>query len=326
MFLKKLILFSLLLFIHLNAFAKETLIFVFDVIRHGDRTPLHVIPKASYVWPQGLGQLTPEGMQQEFQRGVEFRKEYVDRTHLLSAHYNNKEIYVLSTNADRTLMSAQSVLLGLYPLGTGPVLSESNQFALPNRFQPVPIHVTAKDASNNAENDFSQQEHKALKKYVFNRPDWIQKNAAMQSEMVRWSRATGFKLKHLSQLRPLGDALYVYQLHHVPLPAGLNAEDVQRIIALGREVSITEYQTKAVADVIGMPLLATINEYLEKASKQKTPLKYVLFSAHDTTIMSLMTTLGSPLTEKPPYGANLKFALYKKDTGGYLIKVTYNAK
>src|SRR5689334_3582694 len=75
---KKLILFSLLLFVHLSASAKETLIFVFDVIRHGDRTPLHVIPKVPYVWPQGLGELTPEGMQQEFQRGVAFRKEYVD--------------------------------------------------------------------------------------------------------------------------------------------------------------------------------------------------------------------------------------------------------
>lgn len=326
MIIKKIIGLFLLLFISIDAFASETLVFVFDVIRHGDRTPLHVIPKVPYEWPQGLGELTPEGMQQEFQRGVEFRKEYVDHAHLLSAHYNNKEISIFSTDANRTLMSAQSVLLGLYPLGTGPVLSKSNQSALPSQFQPVPIHIIPKDGSDNVESDFSQQMYKALKKHVLNRPDWIQKNAALQLEMVKWSQVTGFKLKHLSQLRQLSDALYIYQLHHIPLPAGLSTEDVQRIITIGREATLAEYQTKAVADVIGVPVLAMINDYLEKASQQKTPLKYVLFSAHDATIMSLMTTLGHSLTEKPPYGANLKFSLYKTDSHAYLIKVTYNGK
>ncbi len=78
MIFKKLSLFILLLVIGINVFAQETLVFSFDVIRHGDRTPLREIPKAPHVWLEGLGQLTAEGMQQEFQRGVEFRKKYVE--------------------------------------------------------------------------------------------------------------------------------------------------------------------------------------------------------------------------------------------------------
>jgi len=89
MILKKLNLFILLLFISINAFAQETLVFAFDVIRHGDRTPLRELPKEPHVWSEGLGQLTAEGMQQEFQRGVEFRKKYVADYRLISPNYNN---------------------------------------------------------------------------------------------------------------------------------------------------------------------------------------------------------------------------------------------
>ncbi len=325
MIFKKLGLFILLLVISFNVFAQETLIFAFDVIRHGDRTSLHTIPKVPYVWPQGLGQLTAEGMQQEFQLGVEFRKKYINHFHLLATHFNNKEIYIFSTDADRTLMSAESVLFGLYPLGTGPFLFESNKPALPYHYQPIPIHIKSKDGSDIPDDDGSEY-RKRLKKYVFNRPDWIQKTAALKPEFARWSQATGLKLTTIRQLCQLADTLYIYQLHHVPMPAGLSAEDVKRIIAIGTEGLLTEYQTKEIADIVGSPLLLTITNYLKRASTQKTPLKYVLFSAHDSTIMSLMTTLKSPLNTKPPYGANLNFSLFKTGSSDYLVKITYNGK
>lgn len=324
MTLKKVSLFSTLLMISINAFAQETLIFAFDVIRHGDRTPLRTIPNSPYVWPEGLGQLTAEGMQQEFQRGVAFRKKYIDDYHLLSSHYKNQEIIVFSTNADRTLMSAQSVLLGLYPLGTGPTLSGSNKPALPYHFQPVPIHIKAKDASNFRVID-SDLEHHLLKKHVFTQPEWRLKTEKLRPQLIKWSRVTGMKINNLHQVRHLADILHVYQLHHIPMPVGLSADDVKQIIETGAYASLTEYKTKQIADILGVNLLKTIARYLEQASKQKTSLKYVLFSGHDSTIMSLMTTMQLPLTIKPPYGANLNFALFK--TGNtMLVRVTYNGQ
>jgi len=327
MIFKKLSLFILLLVIGINVFAQETLVFSFDVIRHGDRTPLREIPKAPHVWLEGLGQLTAEGMQQEFQRGVEFRKKYVDDYHLISPSYNNKEIYIFSTDADRTLMSAQSVLLGLYPLGTGPLLSGLKKPALPQQFQPVPIHIKAKDASEvfDFDNDSKQYKH-ILKKYVYTQPDWIAKTAASQPKFAKWSQATGMNITNLHQVRHLADILHVYQIHHVPMPVGLSAEDVKQIIAIGAYASLAEYKTKEIADILGSNILKTIASYLKSASKQTTSLKYVLFSGHDSTIMSLMTVMQSPLTIKPPYGANLNFSLFKTSTNHYWVKITYNGQ
>lgn len=321
MIFKKLSLLAIML-ISINTFAQETLIFAFDVIRHGDRTPLRTLPNSPYRWPEGLGQLTPIGMQQEYQRGVEFRKKYIDRSHLLSPHYNNEEMLVLSTNTDRTLMSAQSVLLGLYPLGTGPSLPDSNQPALPSHFQSIPIHIRAKDASFDITMDVDS--HHLLKKFVFTQPSWQSKTEKLRPQMAKWSKVTGMKINNLHQVRHLADILHIYQLHHIAIPADLSADDVKQIIAVGNEASLTEYKTRQIADIQGTHLLKTISSYLEQASQQKTPLKYVLFSGHDSTIMSLMTELHMPLTVKPPYGANLNFALFKTSENHFLVKVTYN--
>src|ERR1700730_861864 len=111
--LKNIILFVALALVAVNAWSQEKLIFAIDLIRHGDRTPINSIPKSPpYHWAEGPGQLTPEGMQQEYQLGVQFRKRYIDQYHLLPPHYDGDTIYVRSSDYDRTLMSAESLLMG----------------------------------------------------------------------------------------------------------------------------------------------------------------------------------------------------------------------
>lgn len=326
-YLKKIILFLFLLLFSRILYAQETLVFALDLIRHGDRTPLLVIPKDRYTWPEGMGQLTAIGMRQELQRGIEFRKKYIGQYHLLPVHFQNDAIYVFSTNFDRTLMSAEAVLLGLYPLGAGPLLPGSNKSALPGAYLPVPIHTKPADANDLFISDFdSAKYNQLLTQYVASRPDWIQKTKELQNKFPAWNKATGLNFTTLHQFGILADALNIYQIHHIPFPAGLSAADVKEIIAAGRWAFVTEYQTKEIAYIIGPRLVAKIADYLQKASQQKTPLKYVLFSAHDSTIMSVMTTLQAPLSAQPPYASDVNFALFKTDAGDYIVKVNYNGK
>jgi lysosomal acid phosphatase len=74
--------------------------------------------------------LTVAGIEQHHHLGRYLRTRYGS---LLSSNYSASEIAVRSTDYDRTLMSAQSNLMGLYPLynisdDTVPV-------------QPIPIHT-----------------------------------------------------------------------------------------------------------------------------------------------------------------------------------------
>ena len=120
-----------------NVFAKEKLIFAIDLIRHGDRTPEYEIPGSPYSWKEGLGQLTAKGISQETQLGKELRKKYVNQYYLLPKSYNPETIYVRSTDYNRTQMSANSLLLGLYPIKMRASFS-----------QKIPIHVVSNDDDN----------------------------------------------------------------------------------------------------------------------------------------------------------------------------------
>ena len=51
------------------------------------------------------------------------RQRYIEELKFLPEQYEPNSIYVLSTDVNRTIMSAYAQLLGLYPLGTGPSLN-----------------------------------------------------------------------------------------------------------------------------------------------------------------------------------------------------------
>jgi hypothetical protein len=323
--LKKIILFTLLLSITINTYATETLIFAFDLIRHGDRTPLLVMPNAQHTWPEGMGQLTGRGMRQELQRGDELRRRYIDQYHLLPAHFQNNTMYVFSTNFDRTLMSAQSILLGLYTLGTGSRLNDKKP-ALPLLFQPIPIHTRPIESDPFIGDADPKKYDQMLSQYVYTQPEWIQKTQYIETKLPAWNQATGLALTNIHQLIVLGDALTIYKAHRIPMPAGLSDADVNEIIALRTWGFVREFKTKEIANIVGTPLLLKIADYLQTASYENTPLKFVLFVAHDFTVMSLLTTLGAPLDTLTPYAAHVNVSLFKVEKGQYIVKVLYNGK
>lgn len=84
-------------------------------------------------WPVGPGQLTNIGKIQQFRFGQWLRQRYGDV--LLPNEYSENDIYVRSTDSDRTLTSASVNLAGLYP----PMGDQLwNKFLL---WQPIPVHT-----------------------------------------------------------------------------------------------------------------------------------------------------------------------------------------
>ncbi|XP_007444284.1 prostatic acid phosphatase-like, partial [Python bivittatus] len=105
------------------------------IFRHGDRSPVSTFPTNTVnedVWPQGYGQLTKIGIQQQYELGKYLKARYKN---FLSPSYKQKEIYVRSTDYDRTIMSAQANLAGLFP----PSASEAWNRDI--HWQPIPVHT-----------------------------------------------------------------------------------------------------------------------------------------------------------------------------------------
>lgn len=308
-----------------SLFAADTLIFAVDIIRHGDRTPIISLPAANYQWQEGLGQLTAEGMQQEYKLGMEFRKKYVEQTHLLPDQYKYGTMYIRSTDYERTLMSAQSLLMGLYPPGTGPKTTETSAPALPNGFQPLPIFSAPSKYDDVILQRISSEEHeKLMEQYVYSTKEWQEKNETLKDKYPLWSQLTGVKINSLEDLLLLGDTLYVHQVHNIPMPQGLSSADIETIINASHWILVAQERPKQVANVYHRKMMTNIANFLATGSKQNSKLKYVLLSAHDTTVAGALSFLGAPLDNSPPYAANLNFSLYESGSDYYTVKVFYN--
>lgn len=316
--------------------SKEKLIFAIDLIRHGDRNPIIAIPAVAHDWPEGLGQLTALGMHQEYELGKKCRQDYVSKEKLLPSSYQKGTLYVRSTDIDRTLMSATCFLTGLYPPGSGPTIGHSlfSLAALPHCCQPIPIHTVPATQDPLLIPDINKELHQ----YVFSTPEWRRKISILKPHYPSWSRATGVPIKSEKEVGFLGDTLFIHKLKHITLPKELSEEDTQRIIAQEKKEFKTLFNHPAVGKAAGGPLLRDISCYLEAAANfnknispkspvcKKPHLKYVLYSAHDGTILGLMSALGVPLQNNPPYASDVKILLFEHADHSMFVRLLYNDK
>ena len=312
---------------------KDQLIFAIDLIRHGDRTPIASIPKDPYYWPEGLGELTPLGMRQEYELGKKCRRQYVDMQKLLPGTYRAGTLSVRSTDFNRTLDSASCFLMGLYPPGTGPKMGESffSANALPHRFQPIPIHTAPKD------NDplLLPKVKVIIDENVFSTSEWKNERKKLEPHFFSWSEVTGIDLWKRRKLALLADTLYIYRLKHLSMPKKMSLEEVNSIINTERKTFTLIYKNPEVGKVGGGPLLRDIASHLKEAARaynassqnrERPILKYLLFSAHDTNILELMSAMHVPLDTPPPYASDLSFLLYSRIDHSCYIRLLYNGK
>lgn len=302
------------LFVCTKAFATAQLIFAVDLIRHGDRTPIDEIPKAPYNWETGLGELIQQGKDQLYQLGLNLRKKYIEQYHLLPAEYDADTLYVRSTAMERTVDSAESLLLGLYPKQSRPL---SNKV--------IPVQTVAKDDDNLLVVKPTKNIFSLANLYIDNWKTWREKTATMQNKLDAWSEATGLDINSFATLDKVSDNFYVRTLHKVSLPQGISTEDANEIMAFGKWSTINKYKQDDVTYPMGHEFLTTVVRYMKEASQDRTDLKYVLFSGHDSSIMSVMNTLDAPLDNIPGYASRLNFSLFRNGNSYYVI-VSLNNK
>ena len=144
----------------------QKLRWAFEIFRHGARTPYSGMTSDfedcfGHKW-LGLKELTGVGLRQHFLVGYRNRLKYVNETNLIKPDYDPREVFIISTDSNRTIMSANAQIQGLYPPGTGPLLNnnqllsaippiimdefmeeEKNELLndmLPNRMNIIPVH------------------------------------------------------------------------------------------------------------------------------------------------------------------------------------------
>lgn len=306
------------------------LIFAVDLIRHGDRTPLMEIPTISYTWKEGLEQLSQKGIDQEFALGAKLKDRYITQSHLLPDHYVPETMEARSTGLNRTIMSANSALTGLYfgtsPLSIGgcPIIPTHNcsraqeDLLFPDNNLTFNFNIT----------DSAQDTRVPLfQTIILPLPEWQAKEQSLKGNFAHWSQATGIPITQLYDLKNLGDTLFIYQLNKIPRPPLLSKEDVTAIINAGMWANCMIFQNKTIGQVAAANLLQDITTSFQTAvANPNQALRYRLYCAHDTTFLVALTALGAatPLTTIPSYASDLNIELFDEGSGHYTVQVMLN--
>lgn len=120
--------------------------------RHGSRSISATFKNdyfSNFSWPQGgggKGQLDTVGMKEHIRLGELLRNRYVDGApfKFLSDHYRADEVYIRSTDVNRTIVSAMSNMLGMYGevrYHNRPGIDYPADKYWPEGFIPIPVHA-----------------------------------------------------------------------------------------------------------------------------------------------------------------------------------------
>ncbi|KAK0411783.1 hypothetical protein QR680_005843 [Steinernema hermaphroditum] len=327
----------------------ERLIFAETYFRHGDRTPVQPLRtgrfNASFYGNQ-LGELTPLGTRQGYLLGKKMKKRYVTNLALLDENFLNlKEIYVRSTDVNRTLMTANAFTAGMFDYGKrGRDFPDSPDW-IPN-WTPIPVHTAAMstDYEGNpfplcpraTELDQMQLQSQSFRNLVRDHEDFV---ASLE-------RFCGEKITVRDSLTVYGllDALMILKKHNLTLPEWATPAVVERLNTISDGQLMLKFgQTGEFGNNIirlrGGSKAKTILSRLQDKwncflAKNETRaclwygrLKFHAFATHDMTLWGMLTPFG--IVEKVfgkhheiDHAASVTFELWNAD-GKPMLNVVF---
>ena len=321
---------------------KATLRAVNLLFRHGVISPKYNLPKAKADWPMGFMQLTSIGRQDMYERGQQLRKKYVEELGLISPTYRGSEIYVRASNADRSLQTAQLLVLGLYP----PVLATQNKAMTPapsivQGFTAVPIHSVALENDKVLRPWTGKANCQKYRSFVKSFPKTrLYKSVAKKhvSFLRRISAATGANegkkpAQILYGVNEIYEPLSSMVAHKMSLPQGISTEDLQQISALADWNYHHQFLGKTVGRLTGGPflkeVLGNIDGYI--SLREKGP-RFFLYSGHQRTLLGVDAALSIEKARTkgelyvgrvPPLGSHYAFELHETAPNDFAVRVRF---
>ncbi|XP_034502256.1 lysosomal acid phosphatase isoform X2 [Ailuropoda melanoleuca] len=289
--------------------------------RHGDRSPVKTYPKDPYQedeWPQGFGQLTKEGMRQHWELGQALRQRYHG---FLNTSYHRQEVYVRSTDFDRTLMSAEANLAGLFP-------PNGMQRFNPNiSWQPIPVHTVPIAEDRLLKFPLGPcPRYEQLQNETRQTPEYQNESIQNAQFLDMVANETGLTDLTLETVWNVYDTLFCEQTHGLVLPPWASPQTMQRLSRL-KDFSFRFlfgiYEQAEKARLQGGVLLAQIRKNLTLMAASSQLPKLLVYSAHDTTLVALQMALDVYNGEQAPYASCHIFELYQEDNGNFSVEMYF---
>ena len=345
----------------------EQILFSFQMIRHGARAPYDGIKNGVDIYKElwiSESELTEMGKRMLYLLGVKNRKRYMidNNTKFLNEYYSPQEIYIKSTDNNRTIESIYCYLQGLYPNYSEKINEKvknssyppnkkyykkfeefldkykmnENRNPLPYNMNIVPIHLIYK-----ADHDFDLYDEE-LCPYRYQISDKFHKSEKVLNFVDKIINNTN---NLFMDLEPSNNFSFLYEYWTLyKYMDGFFCDDFdlrnfnyiknkygENIVTLLKnyskefldmnyfDVSFSEYD-KDIGLVSSSLTMNNILNWMENAknmneNKIDKYLKFVIYSAHDSSIGSLdhfMRTALNSSVEECNFACSRTFELYKK--------------
>ena len=324
---------------------KKPIIFVFELIRHGSRTGTN---KLGGIWSkEGEKELTGSGMREQYLMGENIKQKYIIENNFLDIKYKKEQFYVRSTNTNRTIMSAQSQILGIYKssrstlsptqetlavppikLSFNPKSIHSTSSPLPYEINIPPIHKFTKDKDpfknsvcKNAVKELAKgfkESHHAHNIYIYNMPFIRQLMKTLRVENYTLSITTSI-LSSINCLQSNGQLDKLTDLG-VSVHVALNA------ILIWNQLARYKYTTQPKGSYHPLRRLVTpvyteilnvlergVNDYKNSSKSEDLKFKFELAVSHDTIISPTIKMLGYNMSDALPFATSLLLELVLED-------------
>ncbi|CAD8084805.1 unnamed protein product [Paramecium sonneborni] len=362
--MKQILIFILSLY---QVLSQDKLLAVQAIWRHGARNPYYCNFKCDLNVPKGdAALLTPTGMRQQYVLGKWLRQRYIIDFPLLSPTFNENEIYIESSDVNRTLQSAYCNLQGMYPEGPivphfegenaslllppnegATVPKDIKDYALPNKISLIPIHTKQKSmdyaiaiSCPNGANMTADNKKTDLYKQVNDASSQLYKDFNEQLKLTGEEQVNDFVI--LSNYR---DTFICNKYNGDEMP-NLTSETLKQIDDVANlAFSLEKFQTPLQVKLYSTPYFKQVLDHFDSFLNGTSHFKYYGSSSHDSTLLALLSGLNltsaqcqadiylkknvthkNCITQYVEFASNIIFELYNNSITGPYVKVLYNGE
>ncbi|GMT18953.1 hypothetical protein PFISCL1PPCAC_10250, partial [Pristionchus fissidentatus] len=295
----------------------DTLRFVQVLWRHGDRTPAILIPtdkeNGEETWPEGLGELTTVGMAQQYRLGKWLRERYGK---YLGEKWDRAAVHVRSSDYNRTLMSAQANLAGLFPP------SDGEKFDKNIGWQPIPVHTVPREIDVQLYEEIHCPTAEADKDAIFDEsPRAIQVEKENAKLLKFLKEKTGIADLRLKTVWTVFDSLNAELCHNGThkWPEWMNDSLWEKIVKVYDDSSRLAFHTNTLRRLRGGPLVhEVLDRFTAKIEGKLEKTKMYAYSAHDTTLAAILATFGIFPVRFPLYATAIVIEMHQRGKEYYI--------
>ncbi|XP_014616757.1 PREDICTED: venom acid phosphatase Acph-1-like [Polistes canadensis] len=298
-----------------NEFSLELVQVLF---RHGERAPLakEMYPNdphhGSSYEPWGVAQLTNEGKMREYSIGKMLRQRYND---FLGDLYHPKDVYARSTDIDRTKMSLQLVLAGLYP----PSDKQNWNPDLP--WLAIPTHYAPERVDNLLRPQACPMYEEALEEV--RQLKEIRDKSEVYTDVLKYlTNETGMNVKTLTAAYEIFNLLAAQKAMNLTLPEWCTENIYKKM----EDIVFLEYEIRSYTATLkrltgGMLIRQFIENMNITRNKRENPRKIYLYSGHEINIAAFTRAHDIHIPKLPSYGSTIIVEKLRNIEGKLFIKM-----